>query len=62
MDRLKFKAWLVEHHIKQKEVADLLGITVEGANSKINGRQPFTLAQVKKLCETYGISADNFFV
>lgn len=62
MEILKFKGWLVEHQIKQVDLAELLGITVESVNAKVNGRQEFTLSQVKKMCETYGISADDFFL
>lgn len=62
MKTLKFKAWLVEHNIRQGEVADLLNITFESANAKINGRQDFTLPQVKTLCVHYGLSADEFFI
>lgn len=57
---LKFKAWLVQNGIKQKDVAELLGIAEENLSAKINGRQNFTLAQVKVICEHYKISADIF--
>ena len=57
---LKFKAWLVEHGIKQDEIAELLGIDVSNANQKINGNQNFTLPQVQKICDKYDISADIF--
>lgn len=59
---LKFKAWLVENNIKQAEIASVLGISRELTNAKINGREDFTLAQVKTLCEHYKLSADIFFV
>jgi len=59
---MKFKAWLVEHNIKQTEVAEVLGIKRETVNAKLNGREEFTLSQVKRLCDHYGISADNFFL
>lgn len=59
---LKFKGYCAEHNIKQKEIADLLEITVSNVNRKINGKEPFTLEQVKKLCIKYGISADEYFV
>ena len=62
MEILKFKGWLVEHQIKQSDLAELLGIAPENVNGKLNGRQEFTLSQVKKICDTYGISADDFFV
>lgn len=62
METLKFKGWLVEHKIKQSDIAELLDITVENVNAKVNGRQDFTLSQVKKICDAYSISADDFFV
>lgn len=62
MDCKKFKGYMSEHDISQKEVANVLGITPENVNAKVNGRQDFTLAQVKTLCQHYGISADDFFV
>ena len=58
----KFKAYLVEHNIRQKEAADVVGISVQQLNRKLNGAEPFTLAQVKKLCEHYNISADEYFI
>lgn len=62
MDCKKFKGYLAEHGIKQSEVAELLGIEPQNVNAKVNGRQDFTLAQVKIICSHYGISADDFFV
>lgn len=59
---LKFKAYLVEHKIKQKEVAELLNISVQQLNRKLNGFEPFTLSQVKIICEHYHISADEYFI
>ena len=59
---LKFKAWLVENQISQSEVAEVLGISRALANAKINGREDFTLSQVKTLCKHYKISADIYFV
>jgi len=57
---LKFKGWLVEHGIKQSEIADLLGIDIGNVNEKINGKQNFTFPQIKAICEKYGLSADIF--
>ena len=59
---LKFKAFLVENRIKQKEVAELLNLSVQNTNRKINGVEPFTLDQVKILCKHYKIRADEFFI
>lgn len=57
----KFKGYCAEHNIKQSEIAELLGINLSNVNEKLNGKQPFTLAQVKILCQHYGISADDYF-
>ena len=59
---LKFKGYCVEHRIKQEEIAKLLNITVQSVNRKLNEREPFTLSQVKILCEHFQISADDYFV
>ena len=58
---LKFKGFLAENGIKQAEIADLLKIDVANVNLKVNGKQPFTLDQVKTLCLHYGISANDYF-
>ena len=57
---LRFKAWLVENGIKQKEIAEKLGITDSNANEKINGKQEFTAPQMRAICQKYNISADIF--
>lgn len=62
MDKLKFKGYCAEHGIRQIDIAELLDITVSNANEKINGKQSFTLSQVKKICETFHISADEYFI
>lgn len=59
---LKFKGYCAEHNIKQKDIAELLGITPQTVNRKLNGKEPFTLDQVKTICAHYGISADEYFV
>ena len=59
---LKFKGYCSEHKIKQKEIADLLKISVQSVNRKMNDKEPFTLDQVKTICTHYGISADEYFV
>lgn len=59
---LKFKAFCVERKIKQTEIAKLLGIKAQSVNRKLNEKEPFTLEQVKILCQTFQISADEYFV
>lgn len=57
---LSFKGWLVQNKVTQTELAKLLGISVQAVNGKVNGRHPFTMNQVIKICETYGVSSDIF--
>ena len=59
---LKFKAYCVENRIKQAEIAEVLGVNLQSVNRKLNGKEPFSLEQVKKLCQKYKISADEYFV
>lgn len=58
--RLTFKGWMAENHIRQNEIADILGLSLQSINLKVNGKQDFTLAQIAKICEHYHISADLF--
>lgn len=62
MDCKRFKSYMALHDIKQAEIAKLLGIEVQNVNAKVNGRQEFTLEQIRILCQHYGISADDFFI
>lgn len=62
MDTLKFKGFCVSNGIKQKDISKLLDINIQNVNEKINGKQPFTLEQVKIICKHYGISADEYFI
>jgi len=57
---LRFKGWLAENGISQKEIAEVLGITVSNLNEKVNGKQEFTAPQMRTLCQKYNISADLF--
>lgn len=60
MNGLKFKAWLAEHRISQKEIMILLNLSTTSINKKVNGKEDFTLPQIRKICEKYGISSDIF--
>lgn len=62
MDALKFKGFLAANGIKQTQLAALLGLSLQSVNTKVNGKEDFTLAQIKTICSEYGISADDYFV
>lgn len=58
----KLKAFFVEHGINQQEVADSLGLTRSTFNSKLNrNHADFSLAEVRFLCRTYNLDANDFF-
>ena len=60
---LKFKAFLVEKGIEQKEVAELLNKSASALNQNLNGTGgDFSLKEIRKICRTYRISSDSFFV
>lgn len=59
----KFKAWMAENDIKQKDLAELLCRRVSTINQKLNGTSgDFTMAEVRKICEQYNISSDTYFL
>ena len=62
MEELRFKGYCAEHNIKQAEIAEILGIHVQNVSEKLNGKQSFTLYQIRTLCKHYGISADDYFI
>lgn len=57
---LQFKGWMAENKVTQGEIAELLGISLQSVNIKVNGKQDFSLKQIRTICEKYGISADIF--
>lgn len=58
----KFKAYMILNGIKQKELALLLDISIAKVNQSINGTGncDFTGQEIRKICETYEVSADIF--
>lgn len=60
MNGLKFKAWMVENRIPQKEIMNLLNLSQTSINKKVNGKEDFSLSQIRTICEKYKLSADIF--
>lgn len=59
----KFKGFLVERGIRQDEIANLLELPKSSLNLILNGRlgRDFKGRQIGKICDTYGINADDYF-
>ncbi len=63
MNFRKLKGKLKEEDFTQKEIAELLGITPQAFNAKINNRVQFTLSEVIKMTNILRIDnpIDIFF-
>ena len=59
----KVKSFLVENNIKQKEVAEVLGMSVPTFNKKLNGSMgaDFHIGEARVMCLKYGIKPELFF-
>lgn len=59
----KLKAFLVEHSIKQEEVANELGLDRTTFNSKLNRNgSDFSLSEVRYICKKFNLDANLFFL
>jgi predicted XRE-type DNA-binding protein len=59
----KFKSWMRENYITQKELADLLHVDRAKINTRLNGTgADFTLDEIRMIKETYKINTDEFFL
>ncbi|MGG0756032.1 helix-turn-helix domain-containing protein [Brevibacillus laterosporus] len=59
----KFKAFLDESGVNQKEVAQLLGKSASALNQNLNGTGgDFSVAELRIICTNYKISADEYFL
>lgn len=59
----KLKAYLNEIGMKQSQLAELLNKSTSAINQNLNGTGgDFTLSEVRIICTTLGISADEFFI
>lgn len=58
----KFKAWMQENNVKNRDIAKLLGVTEGTASKKTNGLSDFTVEEIRTICLNYSISADTYFI
>jgi len=54
----KLKALLMERNLKQKYLAELLGLSVVTINQKINGTLEFTYSEVETICDDLKVSTE----
>ena len=55
---LKLKALLAERGLKQKYLAELLGLSPVTINQKINGTLDFTYTEVETICDDLEVSTE----
>ena len=60
---MKVKSFLIENNIKQKDVANELGMSVPTLNKKLNGTigADFRISEARIMCLKYGIDSKLFF-
>ena len=57
----KLKGFLAENNIKQKQVAELLGISVPAFNKRLNGTgADFSIREARKICTTFNANVEIF--
>jgi DNA-binding Xre family transcriptional regulator len=58
----KFKGYLAENNIQQKEVAKTINISEATISKRLNGKGgDFTIQDLKKICNKFNIKAEIFF-
>lgn len=59
----KFMAFMIERNISQGDVAKVTGKRRSTINQNLNGTSgQLSLDDVRKICEYWGISSDEYFV
>ncbi|MBU3145762.1 MULTISPECIES: helix-turn-helix domain-containing protein [unclassified Clostridium] len=58
----KFKGYLAENSIQQKEIAHIINISQATLSKRLNGKGgDFTIQDLKKICKTLNVKAEIFF-
>ncbi len=53
---------MVENNIRQRELAEILNLSVSNLNQKLNGTGgDFSASEIKAICQHFKISADRYF-
>ena len=59
---VKLKQFMIEHNIKSKDMAELLGLNESVFSKKINMKgSDFNLNEVRKLCSEYKLDGNFFY-
>jgi len=59
----KFMGFMIDHNVSQGDVAEVTGKSRSTINQNLNGTAgQLSLEDVRKICEHWGISSDEYFV
>ncbi|HBF2805540.1 TPA: helix-turn-helix transcriptional regulator [Clostridioides difficile] len=59
---IKFKCFLIENNIRQKDIAKLLNVSESTLSKKINGKGgDFSIQELKIICKKCNLKAEVFF-
>jgi len=58
----KFKGYLAENNIQQKQVANIVNVSQATLSKRLNGKGgDFTIQDLKKICNSLNVNAEIFF-
>ena len=46
------------HHLKQRDLAEVLGVSEQAVSDKFHGRTNFTLKDMRKIADAFDVSLD----
>jgi len=61
MSNTNIKILRAKYRKTQKEIAELLGVSLVGYHKKENGISPFTLEEAKKLSDLFNLPIESIF-
>lgn len=60
IDLGEIKACMARNDHKQKDIANILGLSLNSVNSKINGQRDFTVSELAVLAKMYDVDIKLF--
>jgi len=57
----KLRGLMAENGEKQKDLADVLNVSINTVRLKLKGKNDFKSTEIIKLCEHYRVEANYFF-
>lgn len=54
----RLREMMKTHHVTQRALADSIGISFQLLNAKLHGRANFTLRDVSRIADYFGVSTD----